>query len=236
MREQQSYFRMVVYAHLMDKLDTQIQEDTPIFGTDTEVTCMKLLEEEFLLRYPLLSRRVDFFGTKQTKGQLFSNWAAKLKSLGEEADLYQMTTEDLHIMRYLTGVVDEKLRTEFLKEAKPTPKLLDKIVHQYEIAAFSMKDITQARRRGGSGGSVEPPLKFYSSERTPFETNEPTPLKQTNPPQKKSSVKKVLKILFSKKKSSVRKKILFSKKNQPPLENLSYAPVTSQDLEVRQVS
>ena len=46
---------MVVDAHLMDKLDTQIQEDTPIFGTDTEVTCMKLLEEEFLLRYPLLS-------------------------------------------------------------------------------------------------------------------------------------------------------------------------------------
>ena len=30
----------------------------------------------------------------------------------------------------------------------------------------------QVRRRGGSGGSVEPPLKFYSSERTPFEANE----------------------------------------------------------------
>ena len=82
---------------------------------------------------------MDFFGTKQTKGQLFSDWAAKLKSLGEEADLYQLTTED---MKYLTGVVDEKLRTEFLKEAKPTLKLLDKIVHQYEIAAFSVKAMT----------------------------------------------------------------------------------------------
>ena len=40
----------------------------------------------------------------------------------------------------------------------------------------------QARRRGGSGGSVEPPLKIYSSEQTPFEANELIPLKQTNPP------------------------------------------------------
>ena len=137
LHEQQSYFRMVVDAHLLDKIDTQIQEDTPIIGTDNEVTCMKLLEEEFLLRYPLLSRRADFFGTKQTKGQLFSDWAVKLKSRGEETDLYQLTTEDLHNMRYLTGVVDKKLRTEFLKEVKPTLKLLNKIVHQYEIATFS---------------------------------------------------------------------------------------------------
>ena len=78
---------------------------------------------------------------------------------------------------------------------------------------------SQARRRGGSGGSVEPPLKFYSSERTPFEANELTPFKQTNPPPKKNrpQLKNVLKILFSKKKkktSSVRKKILFSKKKK----------------------
>ena len=46
----------------------------------------------------------------------------------------------------------------------------------------------QARRRGGSGGSVEPPLKFYSCERTPFEANELTPFKQTNPPPPKKNV------------------------------------------------
>ena len=69
----------------------------------------------------------------------------------------------------------------------------------------------QARRRGGSGGSVEPPLKFYSSEQTPFEANELTPFKQMNPPKKKkpSSVKKVLKILFSKKVLSSEKNSLF---------------------------
>ena len=71
---------------------------------------------------------------------------------------------------------------------------------------FQSHYIHQARRRGGSGGSDEPPLKFYSSERTPFEANELTPLKQTNPPLKQHQKKKP---------SSVRKKNFFSKKKRP---------------------
>ena len=95
----------------------------------------------------------------------------------------------------------------------------------------------QARGRGVLGGSDEPPLNFYSSERTPFEANELTPLKQTNPPlkqhqKKTSSVRKKFSFLkktsskfsFLKKVLSSEKKILFSKKKEPPLENLSYAP------------
>ena len=85
----------------------------------------------------------------------------------------------------------------------------------------------QARRRGGSGDSVEPPLKFYSSERTPFEANELTPLKQMNPPPKKKrpQLKKSSKLSFLKKKRpQFGKKFSFLKKNEPPLENLSYAP------------
>ena len=59
--------------------------------------------------------------------------------MGDEASLTSLTTSDIYVMRYLTGTIDEKLREKFLKEAKPTVELLDKIAHQHEVAACSMR-------------------------------------------------------------------------------------------------
>ena len=139
LQEQQAYFRRVIDVNLENKLSPSIQEDTPIFGSESQVSCMRLLEEEFLLQYPLLTRRVDFFESQQTKGQLFSDWSAQLRALGDEASLTSLTTSDIYVMRYLTGTIDKKLREKFLKEEKPTVELLDKIAHQHEVAASSMR-------------------------------------------------------------------------------------------------
>ena len=138
--EQQAYFRMVIDTQLEAKLADKIEENTPIYASaPTEVSCMALLEEEFDLQYPLLTRQVDFFGSKQQKGQLFSDWAAQLKALGDEADLSTMTPDMLYIMKYLTGVSDVKLREKFFKEHNPSLKQLDRIVHQHEVAEQSIK-------------------------------------------------------------------------------------------------
>ena len=145
LQEQQAYFRRVIDVNLENKLSPSIQEDTPIFGSESQVSCMQLLEEEFLLQYPLLTRRVDFFESQQTKGQLFSDWSAQLRALGDEASLTSLTTSDIYVMRYLTGTIDEKLREKFLKEEKPTVELLDKIAHQHEVAASSMRVMNNNR-------------------------------------------------------------------------------------------
>ena len=144
-QEQQAYFRMVIDVNLETKLSADMQEDTPIFGKGSQISCMRLLLEEFLLQYPLLSRQVDFFESKQQKDQIFSDWTAQLRALGNEADLSNFSTEDIYIMRYLTGTRDDKLREKFLKEPKPTLKLFDKIAHQHEIAASSIKAMTAQR-------------------------------------------------------------------------------------------
>ena len=72
-QEQQACFRMVIDVNLESKLSTEMQEDTPIFGTDSQVSCMRLLENEFMLQYPLLTRQMDFFELKQTKCQAFGD-------------------------------------------------------------------------------------------------------------------------------------------------------------------
>ena len=144
-QEQHAYFKMVIDVSLENKLKPKIQENTPIFGSDLQVSCIKLLEEEFLLRYPLLMRQMDFFEAKQAKGQTMSDWVSKLTALGEEADLSSMSAEDLYIMRYLMGTCDTKLREKFLEEPKPSLKRLDKIIHQHEMAESSVKAMTCSR-------------------------------------------------------------------------------------------
>ena len=121
------------------KLSTKIQEDTPVFGTTSQISCMQLLEDEFLLEYPLIFRQVEFFESSQQKGQLFSDWTAKLKALGDEASLNSLTTDDIYVMSYLTGTIDEKLHEKFLKEPQPNVELLNRITHQHEVAASSIK-------------------------------------------------------------------------------------------------
>ena len=54
LQEKQAYFKRVIDVNLENKLSPSIQEDTPIFGSESQVSCMQLLEEEFLLQYPCL--------------------------------------------------------------------------------------------------------------------------------------------------------------------------------------
>ena len=128
-QEQQAYLRMVIDVHLENKIFVDIQEDTPIFGMETQVSCMRILEEEFLTRYPLVTRQMEFFESRQQKDQLYSDWSSQLRALGDQASLNELTTVGIYIMRYLTGVADEKRREKFLKETQPAIDLLDKIAH-----------------------------------------------------------------------------------------------------------
>ena len=154
---------MVIDVHLESKLFASIQEDTPIFGRDSQVSCMSLLEEEFLLRYPKIYRQMEFFEAKQAPGQLYSNFVSKLRALGDEAALPSLTAEDIYIMRYLTSTIDKKLREEFLKESKPSTKQFNKIIHQYEMAensfqtnAVSTIEAKQVNRKSNERGRMLP--------------------------------------------------------------------------------
>ena len=144
--EQQGYFMHRLDAYLQSRLNEKIQVDTPIFrndgNEDEEISCIELLEKEFLIRYPIVSRQHNFFLSVQQQGQAFSDWAKELRQMGDEARLDQLTTEDLYIMRYICGTIDAKLREKFLKEPKPTLALFNEIVDQHEAANSSIQAIT----------------------------------------------------------------------------------------------
>ena len=122
-------------------LETKIKEhddyspDLPVFSdNDNEQSIFYILEKEFLLTYPLFTRRYHFFSMKQVPGQLFTDYMTKLKQKGDEADLHKLDIDEIYVFRYITSVTDSKLRERFLKLQNPTLENLKREARAYEVS------------------------------------------------------------------------------------------------------
>ena len=122
---------------------------------------MAKLEAEFLLRHPLFTRRLDFFRAEQKPNEEFSNFAIRLKQLGDEADLQNLRTDELYVFKYVCGCANTALRGKFLKNPDPTLQELKAIVRAFEIAeqstaAMSAKPQGQQINQIGSRPQQQP--------------------------------------------------------------------------------
>ncbi|PCJ22640.1 MAG: hypothetical protein COA94_08935, partial [Rickettsiales bacterium] len=160
-RDQQAYLRACLDSYLDSRLARKLEDDTPIFGRDS---CIAILQTEWEVRYPILERRLEFWRTKQATGQWFTDWATALHRMGDEAELDNMTINQMYIMRYIVGTNDIKLREKFLAEIDPSLEDLQRIAGAYEVAAVSMKAVAphqhqaqaHAMQTGQQGGRDKP--------------------------------------------------------------------------------
>ena len=122
--------------NLETMLRQQVSEVTQIWGHNG---CIAKLEEIFKISYPLHARRYDFHATNQDRGQVFSDFYAKLKQKGDEADLANMTIDDIYVFRILMGTTDQELLKRFMKLKEPTLKDILKEGEDYEIYMRNQK-------------------------------------------------------------------------------------------------
>ena len=125
--EQQAYFRACIDSYLEDRLQSKIAPVTPVLPEDGKVSCLNLLNDEFLLNHPVFARRLDFFQAKQAHNQNFTDFAQNLIRMGDESHLAELTVDDIYVMRFLTSCANLKLRDRFLKDTTPPPNK-DKIL------------------------------------------------------------------------------------------------------------
>ena len=115
--EKHAYLKICLDSQLEQRVSDRIQADTPLFGEDS---CMSILQEDFCLRYLLFNRRLDFFKCQQGPSQKFSDFAAKLRAKGDEADLPALTVDEMYIFRYICSCTNTKLREKFPHIENPT--------------------------------------------------------------------------------------------------------------------
>ena len=154
--EQQAYFIRVLDSHLAEHVRSKKNENTPIYedpGDTSIVSCIKIIQDFFLLKYPLTLRRFEFFSYKQEPGKSFLDFKVALEAKANEADLHKLTPEDMKVFRLIAGTTNTKLQNKFLTmKDEPTLDLLEKIAHAQEASVHTMK---------GMGSSTEAVCKVY---------------------------------------------------------------------------
>ena len=141
--EQHAYFRACLEDQLEQRISDQIVVDMPVLDDPNEPTCLDVLQAEFQLVHPLFARRLDYYRSKQARGQLCSDWTKSVVRLADEANLVAMTQDEACVMRYLSGIVDEKLLERLLQVDEPTKAKLDKAIQLYETGKVYMKTMAE---------------------------------------------------------------------------------------------
>ena len=140
--DQHAYLRQCMNKKLWFRVSENIQADTPIFGD--EESCMGLLLSEFQERYPKFNRRLRFFRSEQEQGQSMTDYMIKNKQLFDEADINDITDEELLLFRNLSGCRDKRLREKLLEIEVRTLDELKKFVTRWEVAKKEDKEIEKS--------------------------------------------------------------------------------------------
>jgi hypothetical protein len=155
LEDQQAFFLSYLDAELDTTIREEINDATPVYG-DVD-SCMAVLEDRFAVTYPVFTRRLDYFRYVQASGQSFSDYVAKLRQKGNEADLASLTLDEIYIFRIMSGLVDAKLKEKLLELKSPTLAALITEAADYEVARRNLKAST-----GESSGAS---AKFSRQER-----------------------------------------------------------------------
>jgi len=140
--EQQAYVRQFIDPDLEVRIEMKIDAATEIFGDSGMIS---YIEDEFALRYPLFSRRLDFFRYKRSKGQTVSSFVAHLMQLSGEADLSSLTVDQLMVFRVITGVDEDHLLGKLLEMTEPSFEDVKKKISSWEVAKVAKKSCREAK-------------------------------------------------------------------------------------------
>ncbi|CAB4045298.1 zinc knuckle [Paramuricea clavata] len=150
--ERLSYFKILLDCDLKTRITSKMDDSTDIFGKDG---CLEILERDFLCRYPLFSRRLDFFQKQQKAGQPFTDYMARLKELSKLADLEKLSVEEIFVFCALRGTTDKDLLDDFLELPEKTLKAIEDTASLYESKLYSKAKLS------APVDTASPVLKVY---------------------------------------------------------------------------
>ena len=134
---QQAYFFACISDDLAVQIRNQVDDKMPVFS-DTGECVMDILVRRFEVAYPIHLRRLDFFRYKQCQGQGFMDYYAKMRAMGDEADLADLDVDDLYCFNLISGCTDKKLKEKLMRVEKPT---LEKVLHEADRYEMTQKSL-----------------------------------------------------------------------------------------------
>ncbi len=109
--DQQAYVFACINDTIRGQIEPHVNDQTPLFGANG---CMQLIQEEFLRAYPLIKRRIAFFQCRQECNQTLEDHIANINALGAEADLQNLTMDDIYMLQLMISMKDERVTKDLI--------------------------------------------------------------------------------------------------------------------------
>jgi len=148
----QQYALACLDLYLTCQIERDITTTMPIFGDANSV--IALIHAFFNKRYPIFTRRLEYYRTKQDQGQTASAWAKELLALGDEAELDDMTVDETHAMRVLASVSEGELLDKLLELKNPTLEDILAKIDDYESMVYKKEALDKNKVKSTTSSSV----------------------------------------------------------------------------------
>ena len=157
--QQQAYLCNCLDTVLRARIDREASITTPVYTPiNGLVTCIAILDQTFLEKYPIHTRRKHFFNARQREGQSALEFREELLSLLEEADGANISCNDLICMMLQIGLSDTNLQRELGSIRNPTLDAFTEKIEGFEQAKLTMATNAHglAASRGNTNGGRRP--------------------------------------------------------------------------------
>ena len=135
-QEQIGYVHMCLDANLSNHVSVTAQGDTPIMTYEDElgeeITCLDIIEAEFIKRYPITTRRHDLIQQRQQKGQPLTAYINTMLALGRDAAIAQLSPEGWLANIIIAGTIDDEAKKELMKIDNPDMEKVRKAANTHE--------------------------------------------------------------------------------------------------------
>jgi len=147
-RTQHGYLAACMDPTIMRKIQRKVGPEARVFSDDEQDVdnCMSVLDEIFLENFPMGSRRRNFVQQTQGQNKKFSTFLEEMHCLADEAEIWDMTGEELFITILVSGCNDQELKKELTKEEGLTQARMEAIVSAYEQSKAYMKQTQENAR------------------------------------------------------------------------------------------
>ena len=97
------------------------------------------LKERFALKYPIFTRRLQYFSFKQSQGQSYSDFRSKLSELRKQADLESLSADQLEVFRIVCAISNRDLKENILKLDDPSLEDVEKTASLFESTQANLR-------------------------------------------------------------------------------------------------
>ena len=140
--DQQAFLLACIDDDIANRIIRVVTETTPVLPqANGNPCCFDVIDGLFREKNPVLLRRVNLLGYKQSEGQDGINWREELRNIGDDADVDEMTSADLFCVIYVMGVKDNTLREKLLEIQNPNIEKFDRAVDAYDQAKKQLADM-----------------------------------------------------------------------------------------------